>query len=342
MVTRKDVAQRAGVSPSTVSYVISGARTISPETRERVERVMRELNYTPNAIAQSLAGARKGIVALHFPAGSRGLNTTEFEYLTSAAKRARQRGFHVLLWSEDVEDVDLLRELIGSQMVDGLLLLELFTTDPRIPMLRETGLPFTLIGRPDNTEGLAYADDDFDSLAAQAIDHVADLGHRHVMYLSHSAEELEAGHGAAVRTLRALEAAAVRRHIQLTRFHAERATRGGHEAFAHLSALSPQPTAVLAWNELAVAGLLRAASIAGVSIPTELTVVALSLADVAAEMLTPPLTSVSPSANALATLAMDALADLIGGRTPETPQTLVLPTLTVRGSSAPVRRNPDR
>lgn len=336
MVTRKDVAQRAGVSPSTVSYVISGARTISPETRMRVERVMRELDYTPNAIAQSLAGTRKGIIALNFPASHRGLKTTEFEYLMAATQRARERGHHVLLWSEAVQDIEVLRSLIGSQMIDGLIVMEVLADDPRIPVLRDAGLPFTLIGRPDETDGLVCVDDDFDALACQAIDHVADLGHRHVLHLSHAADDVKAGHGPVLRTLRALERAARRRHVELSVFHTESAMRGGHYALDHLQSLSPRPTAVIGFNELAVAGLLRAASLAGVRIPAELTVVAVSLADAVAEMLTPPLTTVSPSAEELATMATDALIDMIAGQEPRHAVTLVTPALTVRGSSAAV------
>lgn len=95
---------------------------------------------------------------------------------------------------------------------------------------------------------------------------------------------------------------------------------------------------MIGFNELAVAGLLRAASLADVAIPTDLTVVALSLADVAAEMLTPPLTTVSPSASKLATIAVDALVDLIEGRAALETPALVTPVLTVRGSSGPVPR----
>jgi DNA-binding LacI/PurR family transcriptional regulator len=338
MVTRKDVAERAGVSPSTVSYVISGKRTISQETRDRVERAMRELAYTPNAIARSLAGRQNGIVALHFPAGPQGLNTTEFEYLTSAALRAREHGFHVLLWSDPIADIDALRGLIGSRLIDGLVLMEVLAEDPRVPVLQADGIPFALIGRPADPTGVTWVDDDFDSLAAQAIDHVADLGHRHVMYLTHTAADLVAGHGPAVRTLTALESAARRRRVHLTRFHADSTTTGGHEAFERLIGLEPRTTAVIAFNELAVSGLLRAASIAGVRIPADLTVVALSLADVAAEILTPPLTTVAPSASTLATMAMDALVGLINDRDRPASSELLTPVLTIRGSSGPVPR----
>ena len=93
-----DVARAAGVSRSTVSYVLSGARPISEATRERIIRVMRELDYTPNVLAQGLAGKRAGIIALLHPPGEQGLNLTEFEYIQTAAEQVRADGYHLLLW----------------------------------------------------------------------------------------------------------------------------------------------------------------------------------------------------------------------------------------------------
>ena len=90
MATREDVARRAGVSPSTVSYVISGQRPISPTTRERVEARHARPRIHTDAFAAGLAG--KGIVALHYPADQPGLGTTQFDYVASASERARDRG----------------------------------------------------------------------------------------------------------------------------------------------------------------------------------------------------------------------------------------------------------
>lgn len=64
MATASDVAKRAGVSPCTVSYVMSGTRTLSPETRARVEAAMKELSYHPNAGARVLAGRRTNVIGL--------------------------------------------------------------------------------------------------------------------------------------------------------------------------------------------------------------------------------------------------------------------------------------
>lgn len=335
MATRDDVARLAGVSSSTVSYVISGQRTISAATKDRVEQAMRELNYTPNAFARGLAGSKGGIVALHYPTSAHGLTSTEFEYVSAATERARRRGYHLLLWVTPIDDVDELRGLVSQGLVDGVILMELIAVDPRIPVLKASRLPFVTIGRPGKVDGIAFADNDYESLVRQAIDHVADLGHRDVLFLSQTTRPMERGHGPLARALDALELPARRRGVQLTVVEADYTVKGGRDAFEQLMALDPRPTAVITFNEMATPGLVNAAALAGVVIPRDLTVVALSVGSMAAEMLTPPLTTVSPPGDVIASTAMEALADIIEGRTTERRQVLITPTLVVRGSSAP-------
>lgn len=333
-VTRRDVARLAGVSASTVSYVLSGERAISAATKARVEQAIEELGYTPNAFARGLAGSRGGIVALHYPHSAHGLSSTEFEYVWAATARARQRGYHLLLWSNSIDDIDGLGSLISQRLVDGVILMEVRTVDPRISILKKHRVPFATIGRPEDADGVAFVDDDFESLGEQAVEHVAGLGHRHVVFLSQPLVTLERGYGPIVRTTKALQAAATRYGIDLTIINAEDTVKGGHYAFAQLAASVPQPTAVISFNESATPGLVHAAALAGVAIPADLTVVAVALGHAAADMLTPPLTTVSPPSAVLATKAMDLLADLIEEKAVEQLQELVLPTLTVRESSA--------
>lgn len=331
MATRDDVARLAGVSSSTVSYVISGRRPISQATRERVRRAMRDLDYTPNAVAQALAGARKGIVALHYPPSHHGLDSTQFEYVSAAAERGRERGYHTLLWSNPIDDVDGLRSLVSQQLVDGVILMEVLPVDPRIPILQSSPIPFVAIGRPDHVNEIAYVDNDFDSMARQVIDHLADLGHTHALFLSPLG---------LASINRAIEQHARRRGVRLEYAPNNATLRAGYEGFTYLSALEEPPTAVFSYSEMTTLGLLHAAALAGASIPDRLTVVGLAVDGVAAEMFIPSLTTVSPPSRQIATVAMDTLADAIDGTATKIPQVLLAPTLTVRGSSAPPARTP--
>ncbi|MBD8139161.1 LacI family DNA-binding transcriptional regulator [Frigoribacterium sp. CFBP 13605] len=332
--TRDDVARLAGVSSSTVSYAISGRRTISVATRRRVEAAMAELNYTPNAFARGLAGARGGILALHYPYGRRGVTSSEFEYVAAATDRARERGYHLLLWSNPIDDVEGLGSLVSEGLVDGVILMELTARDDRVAVLSRSRLPFTNIGRPDDVEGLWFVDADYDSLARQAVDHLADLGHRRVFFLGQSIRAPERGSGPLDRTTRALRGPADERGLSLETHAATDSVPGGRRAFDAFAASTARPTAVLAFNEMALAGFVQAAAAAGRSIPDDLTVVALSIGDLAAEMTSPPLTTVNPPGADIAAAAVDDLVDRIEGRRHDAPHVLVAPRLVVRGTSA--------
>ncbi|WP_231980491.1 LacI family DNA-binding transcriptional regulator [Tessaracoccus coleopterorum] len=76
MATITDVARQAGVSVSTVSYALSGARPIRPATKARIEAAMAELGYQPNASARSLASRKTSVLAMLYPDADRGVGTT--------------------------------------------------------------------------------------------------------------------------------------------------------------------------------------------------------------------------------------------------------------------------
>ncbi|ROS54827.1 LacI family DNA-binding transcriptional regulator [Frigoribacterium sp. PhB24] len=333
--TRDDVARLAGVSSSTVSYAISGRRTISAATRRRVEAAMAELNYTPNAFARGLAGARGGILALHCPYGRRGVTSSEFEYVAAATDRARERGYHLLLWSNPIDDVEGLGSLVSEGLVDGVILMELTARDDRVAVLSRSRLPFTNIGRPDDAEGLWFVDADYESLGLQAVAHVAGLGHRDVFFLSQAITAPERGSGPLSRATVALHGPAARHGVMLETHLADNSVPGGRAAYESFAASRHAPTAVIAFNEMALAGFVQAAAAAGRSIPAELTVVALSIGDLAAEMTSPPLTTVNPPGSEIAAAAVDDLVDRIEGARHEAPQVVVRPRLTIRGTSGP-------
>ncbi|WP_440101655.1 LacI family DNA-binding transcriptional regulator [Glutamicibacter mishrai] len=338
MATRDDVARLAGVSPSTVSYVISGRRTISDATKAKVLSAMRELNYTPDAFAQGLAGSRRGILALHFPTSVDGYSSTEFEYVTAAMERARALGYHMLLWSNPMTDVMGLESLVGQKLVAGVLLMEVSINDPRFDVLRRANIPFASIGRPDDSEDLSYVDNDFAEAGRIAVDYLADLGHRSLMYINVSVQDQKAGNGPAIRTARAIGDAVAGRGLRMQEVPVENNARGGRDALEIYLAMDPRPTAVLALKEFATAGFVNAAGMASLRIPEDLSVIALGVGDRSAEMVAPALTTVAPSGERISHAAVDALVQQIEGRTTGAVQELITPQMMVRDSSGPAPR----
>ncbi|PRB69341.1 LacI family DNA-binding transcriptional regulator [Arthrobacter sp. MYb213] len=336
MATRDDVARLAGVSPSTVSYVISGRRKISDATKARVLAAMRELRYTPNAFAQGLAGARRGILALHFPTSVDGYSSTEFEYVTAAMERARMFGYHMLLWSNPMTDVMGLESLVAQKLVAGVLLMEVSISDPRFDVLRRAKIPFASIGRPDDNADVTYVDNDFAEAGRIAVEHLASLGHRSIMYINVSVEEQEAGNGPGIRTIRAIREAVEGRDMLLQEVPVENNARGGRAAWEAYLELRPRPTAVLGLKEFATAGFVNAAGMASWQIPKDLSVIALGVGDRSAEMVAPALTTVAPSGEHISHAAVEALVQLIEGRTQQVLQELITPVMIERESSGPV------
>ena len=335
MATRGDVARKAGVSLSTVSYAISGRRPISATTKRRVERAMKELNFTPNAFARGLAGSRRGIIALHYPYSAQGVSSTENEYVSTAAERAREKGFHLLLWTQGADDIAGLRSLVDQRLVDGVILMEITPQDRRIPAMRDSGTPFVLVGKPDDATDLVFVDNDYASQAAQAVSYLKRLGHEEALFLCLDAREGDRGYGPNLHMRRELSRAAAQQGISLSVHSAPPTPRAGRDAFAHLMALSPQPTAVLAFNEVAVAALANGAASAGLSVPGDLSIVALNMGGIYADLMLPPMTTISPSPDEIMRLATDVLAGLTEEPPREGLQELVAPVLTVRESSAP-------
>src|SRR5215218_3409950 len=181
--TIADIAKRAGVSISTVSYVLSGKRPISGATRERVNAAIEELGFRPNQAGRALASKRSNTVAMLYPSHAQVLSEMPLEFMVSAAGEAARRGYSLLLSTSPVEDEEMLR-LIHQGFVDGLILMEIKLDDPRVPLLREHNYAFSMIGHCRENDGISYVDVDFDQMVEVAVDHLAELGHRQVALIS--------------------------------------------------------------------------------------------------------------------------------------------------------------
>lgn len=337
MATRADVARAAGVSESTVSYALSGSRPISAETRERIFDAMRRLDYTPNALARGLASRRTGLIAVAYPVSERGLAGTDFEYLFGASERARGEGFHAVLWSTPVDDPDELRELVGQGLVEGVLLMEVMEGDPRVAMLRQSGIPFALVGRTGDDEDLSYVDSDFDAGGPVLADYLAGLGHRQVAFYSQSQAMVQAGYGPVVRMERALARACADVGIELVTLPMEASMRAGREAFETLIEEHPGVTAVLSMNEPATAGLMQAVGERGWRIPRDISVISPGLSASVAQLSSPTLTTLAADASLLGGLGMEAVLAAIRAEGDAPLHHLQPMELSIGGSSGQAR-----
>ncbi|EMF20435.1 LacI family DNA-binding transcriptional regulator [Streptomyces pseudogriseolus] len=332
MVTLAEVAQHAGVSASTVSYVLSGKRSISATTRQRVERSIRELGYHPNAGARALASSRSNIIALMVPLRTDIYVPVMMEIAIAVATTARTHGYDVLLLTGE-EGPDAVRRVAGSGLADGMILMDVELDDERLPLLRESAQPAVLIGLPADTGGLTCVDLDFRATGALCVEHLAGLGHRDVAVIGEAPAVYERHTGFAERTLDGLRSRARETGVRLL----HRPCEGGYDATAatvsRILDERPDTTGFVVQNEAAVEPLLALLRQQGRAVPEDVSVVAVCPEQVAVQA-SVRLTSVSLPAQEMGRHAVEQLVAKLDGRG-DAEVVLLPPALTVRASSGP-------
>lgn len=339
MATIDDVARRAGVSASTVSYVLSGKRRISAATSRRVEQAIQELAYRPNAGARALALSRTNIIGLMAPLRVGVDVNVIMQFVAGVTQGARDREFDVLLLTQD-DGTNLLR-VTESSMIDALVVMDVESEDPRLPTLRALGLPVVLIGLPRDTTGLSCIDLDFQQAGSLAATHLIERGHRHVCLLGSPAEVLQRHTSYAVRMNTGFVAACDAAGVGYSIIPTTASVAGAHAAVDEMLGVMPETTAVVVHNEVALPHVIARLREHGRAVPDDVSLVAVCPENVAVS-LPSPVTSIELPAEQIGRFAIEMLVARMGGGHP-TEVRLLGPTLTERTSvgapPAGTRRN---
>jgi DNA-binding LacI/PurR family transcriptional regulator len=333
MVTLAEVARHAGVSASTVSYVLSGKRSISQSTRERVESSIQALGYHPNARARALASSRSQIIALMMPLRTEMYLPVMVEIAVAVATTARTYGYDVLLLTAE-EGPAAVRRVVGSSLADAMILMDVELLDERLPLLRDSGRAAVLLGLPADTTGLTCVDLDFEATGVLCVEHLAGLGHREIAFIGEAAAMYERHTGFAERTVHGVTTRARELGVQVL----HRPCEGDYAAIAATLARifdeRPGTTGLVVQNESAVEPLLALLRQQGRAVPEDVSVVAICPEELAARA-SVRLTSVAIPAQEMGRRAVEmVMAKLDGREVPEEPA-LIAPSLTVRASSGP-------
>lgn len=194
----KDVAALAGVSISTVSYVMSGKRSIGDATKKKVLAAAKELGYMPNAQARFLRGEPTKVLALSSPIHEYTDYSNYAVFFFALAMRAKRYGYDILLLMHEYGDQELSR-IASSGMVDGILLLDVLMCDARADVAKTLDIPVVAVGYPSNSDGIYSVDLDFERMGREAIEKAHALGHRHVLIAGSERNAYEDGSNYLVR-----------------------------------------------------------------------------------------------------------------------------------------------
>nr|WP_240921450.1 LacI family DNA-binding transcriptional regulator [Microbacterium excoecariae] len=332
----RDVAERAGVSIATVSFVVNDTKPVSAETRARIETAMAELGFRRNVLARALASQRTHILAIVFPALEHTLGTTALGVVTSAAVAAARAGFNLVLWpvSNDPQQLD---EYVSSGLVDGVLLMEVTAEDPRIPALERREIPFGLVGRTADPSAHLFVDMDFAGAVREGLAHLEERGHRNIALLSGElASDQLVGYGPIVRTEGAFSEAMRERGREPVIVRAPQDPRSGRAAARALVADHPDVTAVLALNEGAVHGFLNGLVAAGRQVPRDVSVLGLATSEQATTTADPALSALVAPGEELGRASVAALVSHLANPADRV-QRLVPCELRLAGSTGAVR-----
>ncbi|MCC3772732.1 LacI family DNA-binding transcriptional regulator [Streptomyces sp. UNOC14_S4] len=276
--TMKDIARRAGVSESAVSFALNGRPGVSEATRARVRRVAEELGWRPSTAARALSGEGAATVGLVLARPARTLGVESFFLRLVSGVQEVLAARHLGLLFQVVEDVDaecvVHRRWWAERRVDGLLVVDPRADDPRPALLDELALPAVVIGAFDDGGAVhgaisnLWADDT--AAMTSIVDHLHGLGHRRI---THIAGLPELAHTR--RRITCLRAEAERRGLpDVTSVTTDYSDAQGADATRRVLAGARPPSAIVYDNDvMAVAGLAVAAE-RGVSVPGELSIVA--------------------------------------------------------------------
>jgi LacI family transcriptional regulator, galactose operon repressor len=331
--TSADVAALAGVSRTTVSFVLNGRANsgISEETRGRVLRAAEELGYHVHGPARALAEGQSRVIGLVLlqRQDQVGSDALLEETLLGIASEARSDGYKVLVEAVS-PDGHRYADLVRSHRVDGLIVSGPRANDRELQGIIRDGFPVILQG---SLPGLAAPSVDVDNRtgAAAATSYLAGLGHRRIGCISHAPLDFTAASDRLAGYRDALEERSIPFDERLVASGAFDAA-SGYAAMRDLLTRAHDLTAVFIASDIVAFGALSAIREAGHRVPQDISVVGFDDIPLARHF-DPPLTTVRIPARDLGAAAGRALIDRLAGR-PATTRTLLATELVVRSSTA--------
>jgi LacI family transcriptional regulator len=339
-VTIRQLARASGVSIGTVSRALNGYADVNPETRERIVRLARELDYTPAAAARSLKTQRSHVIGVFLETGEGHPDLQHpffHEVLVGLKNSIGAGGYDLLLFASEHPGngygSHTYLKRARHHDVEGAALMGTDPEDPEVRRLVRSELP--TVGVDVELEGPAttFVMSDNTDGAAKAVRYLHSLGHRRIATIT-GLLETKPGADRLKGYRQAMQATGLAyrdEYVAYGDFYVE----SGRRAMANLLSLDEPPTAVFAASDMMALGAIRAAGDAGLNVPADLSVVGFDDIQLADHM-NPPLTTLRQDKAGLGVAAGTALMRLIDGEQDAVQSSTVLSVeLVRRGSTRP-------
>jgi len=296
--TSSEVARRAGVSRTTVSFVLNDVRDqgISEATRAKVLATARDMGYEPHAAARTLARGSSGTVALVIPKAAH-LYVDAFlgQLVASINEECHRLGLKLLIESTEDEGREAggFVNLVRSRSIDGLVVVNLRTSEhEHVQRISDAGIPIVVFGvGPTDLPPSCTLGTDNTHGAHTAVSHLLGLGHQRIGYLSFAPAEFHSVHQRELGWRRALADHGIAPGADWVEY-ADISAQSGYEAMRRLLGRGARLTALFAGNDTVAFGALKALNEAGLRVPHDVALVGYDDVPLAA-FASPPLTTMS-------------------------------------------------
>jgi len=331
--TMRDVAQRAGVSPTTVSRVLNNTHYISDETKTRVLEVVQELNYFKNVHARRLATGKSDLFGLvisdianpFFPEVIRGFQTAAWD-----------RGFDTLLLNTEYSDErtqSIVRKLVESD-VRGVAIMTSSIDNTATNELTGAGIGVVFSNLCSADKLVSNINVDYKSGISQAIEHVTQLGHRRAAVIGGPE-----GNRTAATITQGLIAGLTRRGMKpFPVMNSDYRVDAGASAVKEILHAPKTPTVIFCGSDLIAMGAMSALEEAGVKIPEDISIVGIDNISFAT-LARPPLTTINVPREELGTTAFHALERMSKLKRHRGAEYTLKTELVARKSTAVARRS---
>lgn len=329
MTTIKDIAKAAGVSVTTVSRALNGYYDVNEKTREKIIRISRELNYSPNTLARSLVMNKSKTIGLLVSGLTKesAKDSITFEVLAGINEYASETGYDLILFSTSStkQGEKTYSQLCRERRVDGAIIQGIRTDDLYLQEIVKSSIPCVLIDIPIHTDTVGYITTDNKKGARKAVDYLLELGHQNIAMIN--------GHEFAFVSQQRLQGYKESLLSAGIKIREEWVVNGDFsDEVAEAAALQllqkyPEITAVFCVSDLTALGVIKAAKKLDLAIPEQLSIVGYDDI-VLSSYISPPLTTVAQNMFQMGYESAKMLINSLEGQ--EKPRILTLDTELIK------------
>ncbi len=330
-----DVANKAGVSPTTVSFVLNKVdrMRIPDQTRQRVLQAAEELNYHPNSSAQKMARGKTNVIGLVIRQNPEKAYADLFlpQVMQGINSVTRRAGYNILLIPlPPEEDGGEFSRLIRERHVDGLLISGPTEDDLELNNLFKEGAKIVLIGALKDSV-IPMVDIDNRKAAYEAVTHLLDFNHKQIAFISNAPFNYLSSQDRLAGYKEALESRGILINEEFI-FMADRTPESGYLAMKSLLSQNKIPSAVFIASDTVALGALHALHEANIKIPDDMAVIGFDDIPLS-EFINPPLSTVHLPAYSLGQASASLLIQQLTEQIPQREQIFLKTRLVIRSTS---------